>query len=46
MDGACELIGLDSTPLRPGAALVPPIGSVVTGVVVETDGVDLLVEPS
>lgn len=46
VDGACELIGLDSALLRPGAALVPPIGSVVTGVVVETDGVDLLVEPS
>lgn len=45
VDGCCELIGDDGVgPFT--EQRVPEIGSIVVGTVVETDGVDLLIEPS
>ncbi len=48
VDGWCELIGFGGAEGGGGSAAnaVPPVGSMVSGVVVETDGVDLLVEPT
>ncbi len=46
VDGSCELVGPPAGGSAGAGGVVPAVGTTVIGTVVETDGVDLLVEPS